>query len=1544
MNKKKTVVLALLLVVIVALTSCLLYACNPTNAPEEPEEIEATEGLLIQNGDFKMTDQDAKDYPRSADNWSGSKMYSSSSFRDDVISGVISLDSALYAANKEAWSEDDADDELRSKLVSGGHGDDKDENKNVLMIYQPKESLDENDKAQHGPTAYGYTSASFTLDKGSYYKLSVDVLTYKITGSLDEDKNPKTTAEPGARIYVSSNTYAEFSAINTNGEWKTYEIYIETSPVSTTSLNVQLGLGKYTASYTDGLTAGYVFFDNLSLKKLVSSADHADIKDDDVANEKVANPQAAYEKALDAEQKSGGALEVAQGKTVQVTTTTLKVPNGRFDFGSLNLSSTGVPNSWTHVTGNSGKDDAAPTGLGYNAIIDTTKFADNYSKYSSNYRTKVNADDKEDLYTPADILGPPDENPQNLGFADIINSYNDRVGKSVFMLSQQLMTAQGIRSSRTITFEKGKTYALSISLLAASVRGAGVSLILSGTDGKDIVIKGIAQNKSDQTFIGGRTLTDASKGFTSAEDFGGWTMSGWTTYTFYIQSNQFKDFGYNIAIWLGTDGTSSNTAVSYRNFSQSATSTTYNANGTFSSGWLFIDELRLDEIASLPNPDETKALVDDNNTLDVSLAENSAKTGAIVDLRNADNALDNYLAPSSDETTTLPGSGVTPFGGVPQDWKSNYDFEDSNNPRIEDFVSEGIVNIASENDFASYADKLGTYPGLPYDMPSKMAYAMHASQDSYYEVETAPITIEANRFYRVSFWLKTVDVKATSGAYVYVLDKTAQAEDEENDEVILTSVTRVNTDDYDEYLNDWVEINIVVRGAIKDSTDIALKFTLGTGDRWATTTLTSGTMYVANFNMADLTYANYQGTSSSTYTKTCDLSSEFTYQFTNGSFDNYDLDDENLDESINHLYDQDVPATPESWDISDSTIVNNEDSALYAGIIQLKEDSETEEENGLYENTLFGSSHQAETATGLPAEFFENFFGDKASDSYYQNIASVSGPNLLAIGSKTAEKFAVGYASSSFTLSANTFNVLSLYARTYGPTKASIRLTGEASGSGTNSNSNFFTITSAEEAGSAWTKYVFFIKVGKNSVSLKLNLWLGEDVQFKADEDDENYEQEVENAKSAGHVFFDNISSYTLADEEKFDEAVKRETEAGSKVNQLDFNVDSFDPLSSSVESRRTLASPSGWSGAAGSNQSSSNTSAGILYTKSTNYYDSKNIDGVDYVGILGKDYTSENSDITVTNDELTEYRTNHPEAAGLTNSEVTALIVEQKITDLKVNNWLPAEQIQGKYGAPDGDHILVINNMTKSAYTYTSSSNTFKANSYYRVSVKMRTYGLNNANNDDDFKGLSAAEQEAERVKKEIGAYIELYLGSANESGNELSFKAISQDEWTTYSFYVRTFDEDVTSVTIKLSLGRYINKDVDGKSVTNGLTTGYAMFDDVAIDLIDEDIFNEAKNDESKADFNRFREVTASESGDPSDTDTNTETPKSSFNLDYLWWMIPTIVLGLVIIAVIIVLIVRKLRKLAPKSVKIKKSPTSSDSSQSVDEKHNRYDSDKD
>lgn len=1438
MNKKKFVVLALMMIALIVLSSCMFVACDKDSdntTDTKKETIEATKDLLISNGDFKVIDTTSDAYPRKITSWSGAKMYSSGNYKDDVTAGAISLDKALYDANKSKW--DDQNDELYNKLIAGGKYD-NDDIKNALMIYMPTESTDKDGKKVHGPTAYGYTSSTFTLAKGAYYKLTVDVLTHNIGGTNEADR--------GARIYVSSNTYAEFDGIDTKGEWKTYEIIIESSPSSTTTLSVMLGLGKYSASYTTGLTTGYAVFDNLSLVKIDE------------------NGKSTFDDAVEREKNNDA----------NITTATLKVSNGRFDFGTTTISASGTPNGWSLVTGNSGESDSAPTSLGYNGIIDVEEFSKNYAKYSPTYYLKSTSSTGSDSYVPADALRD---------IATTIANRDGKVGSNVFMLSQQLMTAQGIKSSRSITIEKNKTYALSIDVYTYGVHGAGAALVLTGKDGKDITIKGISSNKSDDALIGSKAIDQDS--YQTGSDVNGATTNGWTTYTFYIKGNQYRDYSYTMTMWLGQEGTNSNTAFKYTN-TNNKEQTTYLANGTFSNGWMFVDELSLKEIDSLPAASETTLADADDQTLDIASAGKSAYTAIAVDLTST-NLFSGIITGSStvtNEQVTLIGSGA------PTGWTSNFDTTEPTNPNLSNFISEGVVNIQDEDSFNGVA---GTYPGLPYAIEEKVAYQINASSDSYYEVESASFVIEKNKFYRISLWVKTLDVKSTSGAYVYLINR-------DNDDATLTSFTQINTngkDGFDEYLNDWCELTLYVRGSQKEDTNVALKLTLGTGDKWASSTLTSGSMFVANVNGSTIDYTTYTGASTGTYIKSVNLAdAAATYTFTNGSFDSYDESDDKLQEST-ALADQSVAGTPSSWTFSDKTLEPNEEGKnLVAGVIAL---------NTIDNGKSFSASTQ--TSAVLPAVDFGNFypaFDDLSGDNFY--VLPGNKGQLLAIGSKdSADKYAAGYASQSLTLSANGYYSLSVWVKTTGGATASVYLTGESSvADGENST---FTITSTESNLADWTKYTYFFATGTSSVSIKLNLWLGQNKDYVtlADED---------TLKSSGAVFFDNVL-YKSITEDDFNDA-----QANDVNKKLLFNTDSFDALSSTTDSRKSLSTPNGWTGTVGSGSgvASSNTKSGVIYADH-NYLESKESfdgdDGVKYVNILGKDY-----DPTSDDDEL---KLTAEETEGKSDEEI-AQLKQDKANALKKANWLPIDSLN----AHSGNQVLVINNVKENVYTYTSSSITLKEESYYEVLVWVRTLNVSGKENDEN-----------------VGANIELYLGSANESDNPFIFKAINTNgEWKQYRFVVQTLDDDVTSVTVKLSLGKTVVDDNDD-DVIYGLTRGYAFFDDVAIRKLndmDEDAFDGVKSDAENNDQLLARTVSNETSGKGDDETKDDETNKTNgFNTEALWWMVPTIVLAVLIIVVVVIFVVRKVKK--PVNKKKEKKAASIKETPSLDAKHDKYDENK-
>lgn len=127
------------------------------------------------------------------------------------------------------------------------------EGKNVLMIKSTED------------TYYKYSSnLSSKFESGSYYKVKVQVKTDRLS-QLEENKQYKdsnnTKLYPyGASIRVNG-IDASFTGINTNGDWKTYTIYVNST--NDNDVYLELSLGSENA-----LTSGVVYFSTTSIEKI----------------------------------------------------------------------------------------------------------------------------------------------------------------------------------------------------------------------------------------------------------------------------------------------------------------------------------------------------------------------------------------------------------------------------------------------------------------------------------------------------------------------------------------------------------------------------------------------------------------------------------------------------------------------------------------------------------------------------------------------------------------------------------------------------------------------------------------------------------------------------------------------------------------------------------------------------------------------------------------------------------------------------------------------------------------------------------------------------------------------------------------------------------------------------------------------------------------------------------------------------------------------------------------------------------------------------
>lgn len=337
-------------------------------------------------------------------------------------------------------------------------------------------------------------------------------------------------------------------------------------------------------------------------------------------------------------------------------------------------------------------------------------------------------------------------------------------------------------------------------------------------------------------------------------------------------------------------------------------------------------------------------------------------------------------------------------------------------------------------------------------------------------------TLEKDTYYRFSVWVRTVDVPSTSGVVLTVYD---------GDKAIATFAA-VTTDkdlaDSSSSLNGYRELVCYFHTASLQEQAVTFEISLGSGGAFTSSTLFSGTAYIANASLVETDYTKYNGASASgTYEKKYDwyetLSGE---TFTNGQFQKYNYSDTKFfkDGGVNEKgeFQSTSFGVPSGW-----TLKGEKDKAV-AGIVDVNREN-------LLNNLAGKLGITADTLKTAPfkckEEDVETFGTYAGGDSYLLiNSANVEG---------LAKEFVrVGYVSNSFTLNANSYYKISVMVKVMGDSKASVYLMTDNNISETNVDSKFENIeASASPTTGGWKRYTFYVKTGFSSISATLGLYLG---------------------------------------------------------------------------------------------------------------------------------------------------------------------------------------------------------------------------------------------------------------------------------------------------------------------------------------------------------------------------------------------------------------------------------------------------------------------
>lgn len=343
-------------------------------------------------------------------------------------------------------------------------------------------------------------------------------------------------------------------------------------------------------------------------------------------------------------------------------------------------------------------------------------------------------------------------------------------------------------------------------------------------------------------------------------------------------------------------------------------------------------------------------------------------------------------------------------------------------------------------------------------------------------------TLQKDTYYRFSVWVRTVDVPSTSGVVLTVYDGD---KDVNSAAKAIATFAAVTTDkdlaDSSSSLNGYRELVCYFHTASLQNQDVTFEISLGSGGAFTSSTLFSGTAYIANVSLVETDYTKYNGASASgTYEKKYDwyetLSSE---TFTNGQFQKYNYSDTKFfkDGGVNEKgeFQSTSFGVPSGW-----TLKGEKDKAV-AGIVDVNREN-------LLNNLATKLGITAEVLKAVPVDANDKpveTFGIYAGGDSYLLINSADVEGLAK------ESVRVGYVSNSFTLNANSYYKISVMVKVING-QASVYLMTDNNIAETNVDSKFENIgASTGVMTGGWKRYTFYVKTGFSSISATLGLYLG---------------------------------------------------------------------------------------------------------------------------------------------------------------------------------------------------------------------------------------------------------------------------------------------------------------------------------------------------------------------------------------------------------------------------------------------------------------------
>lgn len=272
-------------------------ACSDSSSSDDDDgdsstttESTITDYQTIKNGDFEFGTEDDTTYPyASSINWTRN-LYSdvTTAPSSAATSGIIDTAEDAFNKIKQKIKLDvNPSTPYAYGFVADEYDyDDKDKQVNP-QVKGTKILMINNYKNDEGTAQYYRSASSISVPATEYALLTFWVKTVNLK-SLYSDF-------AGAHIKLSSSNasiaYDElvFDDVNTNGQWAKFEVAIQGSEVSSTTLNFTLGLGKGNGLDHNEYVSGFAFLDNVNVKTIEKTDYNAFVSS--TINHTVANPK-----------------------------------------------------------------------------------------------------------------------------------------------------------------------------------------------------------------------------------------------------------------------------------------------------------------------------------------------------------------------------------------------------------------------------------------------------------------------------------------------------------------------------------------------------------------------------------------------------------------------------------------------------------------------------------------------------------------------------------------------------------------------------------------------------------------------------------------------------------------------------------------------------------------------------------------------------------------------------------------------------------------------------------------------------------------------------------------------------------------------------------------------------------------------------------------------------------------------------------------------------------------------------------------------------